>query len=409
MSWHFSQALEAAYLEATCSDGAPSAQSSENPTPQAYLCSDRMTAFSRLSRFGMTFAPLTGSHGEELLTWFRAGFRAKTYPQQAMEKELTENAPACGEKWRESSVRYDLDSSSWKTHHCLWEEDLPWSSVTLPKWGMTRNGAVYQHPTLARPIIGTGYGLLPTPTACAGGPMPELSHEPRMNARNYSKKTGKHCQVTLARYVQMWPNPVSSMSKGSSPNALVRKSGKDRSNDRLDHAVMASEGGQLNPEWVEWLMNWPIGWTSLEPLSNEEFKFWQETGATHLRGEGVRDVWYANDPSETPQGSGSEEQCTGECPDPVPGVSQSCACGCRGLGQGVGEGCEMRNMPDGIQAEEVQAINSVREQRVPKRKGEAIGRIALGVKFRSDRLKAAGNGQVPRVAATSFNMMMRDL
>ena len=28
-----------------------------------------------------------------------------------------------------------------------------------------------------------------------------------------------------------------------------------------------SSGGQLNPDWVEWLMGWPIGWTSLEPLT----------------------------------------------------------------------------------------------------------------------------------------------
>ena len=27
--------------------------------------------------------------------------------------------------------------------------------------------------------------------------------------------------------------------------------------DRIDHAVMASDGGQLNPAWVEWLMGWP--------------------------------------------------------------------------------------------------------------------------------------------------------
>lgn len=25
-------------------------------------------------------------------------------------------------------------------------------------------------------------------------------------------------------------------------------------------------GGTLNPDWVEWLMGWPIGWTDLEPL-----------------------------------------------------------------------------------------------------------------------------------------------
>lgn len=27
-------------------------------------------------------------------------------------------------------------------------------------------------------------------------------------------------------------------------------------------------GGSLNADWVEWLMNWPIRWTSLEPLED---------------------------------------------------------------------------------------------------------------------------------------------
>jgi len=51
MSWHFSQALVAAYSADTSSGGAPCAPSSGNPTPLAFLCSDRMTVFSRLSRF----------------------------------------------------------------------------------------------------------------------------------------------------------------------------------------------------------------------------------------------------------------------------------------------------------------------------------------------------------------------
>jgi hypothetical protein len=55
------------------------------------------------------------------------------------------------------------------------------------------------------------------------------------------------------------------MSKGSSPAALTRKTGASRENDRLDHAVMATDGGQLNPTWVEWLMGFPLGHTDLEP------------------------------------------------------------------------------------------------------------------------------------------------
>ena len=78
MSWLYSQALVEEFLGDTCLDGEPSVQSSGNPTQLAYLSPDKMTGFSRLSRFGMTFKPLTASRGEELLTLFRAVFHAKT-------------------------------------------------------------------------------------------------------------------------------------------------------------------------------------------------------------------------------------------------------------------------------------------------------------------------------------------
>jgi hypothetical protein len=39
---------------------------------------------------------------------------------------------------------------------------------------------------------------------------------------------------------------------------------------------MALHGGQLNPEWVEWLMGWPIGWTGLKPLAMDKFHLWQQ-------------------------------------------------------------------------------------------------------------------------------------
>ena len=82
MSWLFSQALVAEYLADTSLDGEPSAPLSGNLTQQAYCAPDKMTGFSRLSRFGMTYKPLTASRGEELLTLYRAGFHAKTYQSQ---------------------------------------------------------------------------------------------------------------------------------------------------------------------------------------------------------------------------------------------------------------------------------------------------------------------------------------
>ena len=77
MSWLFSQALVEASLVDTSLVGEQSVQSSGSSTPQAYCAPDKMTDFSRLSQYGMTFKPLTENLGEELLTLYLEDFRAK--------------------------------------------------------------------------------------------------------------------------------------------------------------------------------------------------------------------------------------------------------------------------------------------------------------------------------------------
>jgi hypothetical protein len=52
--------------------------------------------------------------------------------------------------------------------------------------------------------------------------------------------------------------------------ALIRRDGVNRSWHRLDYAterVTDKGGGRLNPEWVEWLMGFPVGHTASEPLA----------------------------------------------------------------------------------------------------------------------------------------------
>lgn len=192
MSWHFSRALVAEYSAATCSDGAPSAPWNTTPMPQAYCSPDRMTAVSRLSRFGMMFAPLTDDRGAELLTWYLAGFPVRTSARQERAPESPESAADCGGKWHGLSVRYDRATHSWKTHHCLFQEDLPQSSVTLPKWGMMRDGVCLEQLTQERRTDETDAGLLPTPLATLathGGP----------NQRDSSGRPG------LQQAAMMWP------------------------------------------------------------------------------------------------------------------------------------------------------------------------------------------------------------
>lgn len=256
MSWLFSRALVEAFSEATCSAGAQSALSSRSPTPRAFLPPDKMTAFSRPSRFGMTFGPLTDDLGAELLTWFLADSRARISASPARETVLTESGQDCGQKWRGSLAKYDPDTRGWRTAQLSLLEDSGESLETWPRWGTTVNGELYLLPMPALPILESASGLWPTPTVCG-------NH----NRKGASATSGDGLATAVRQRV---PTPVASMHKGSSPGSLVRKNGRSREMDRLDHYVQTVDGGPLNPEWVEWLMGWPPGLTDLKPLGTDK-------------------------------------------------------------------------------------------------------------------------------------------
>jgi len=49
--------------------------------------------------------------------------------------------------------------------------------------------------------------------------------------------------------------------------ARMHKDGGNPSEYKRNEIPLAAQaGGPLNPEWVEWLMGWPLGWTDLKPL-----------------------------------------------------------------------------------------------------------------------------------------------
>ena len=164
------------------------------------------------------------------------------------------------------------------------------------KWKVKLNGELFPQPIPALITSEKGSGYWPTPTAMLGAS--DLNFRCSGDWRKKPNKLGwavaeaavkmwptptvcgnynrpgasATSGMGLATAVKTWPTPCASASKGSSPAALTRKDGKDRSNDRLDHAVMNLHNGQLNPEWTEWLMGWPIGHTGLRPLETDRFR-----------------------------------------------------------------------------------------------------------------------------------------
>jgi len=232
MSWLYSAALVAEYLGENFSDGKQFAPSNGSHTPQAYCAPDKMTDFSRLSRFGMTFKPLTESLGEELLMSFREAFLAKTSQPLEKVQESMESDQECGEKWRGSFTKYDQDLSLWKTHQCSLLEDLEEFSETWPQWGLMRDGECWEQKTLEQTIRGTESGL--------------------------SAK---------------FPTPDTTMAnRGTSPNWKPKRPSGAQAQYSLNQALRDLTGltGKPNPIFVEWLMGWPQGWTDLKPLEMDK-------------------------------------------------------------------------------------------------------------------------------------------
>ena len=327
MSWHFSQALVAAYSEDTCSDGAQSAPLNGSPTQLAYLSPDKMTAFFRLSRFGMTFKPLTQNLGQDVLTSYLEDFPAKTFHPLERAQESTGSGQECGSTWLESLAKYDQDTSTWRTAQCSLLEDSTVFSGTWPRWGSMRNGVSYRQQTLVRHTKETGSGswLMPTPTTNPEAPNHGSNSKGPHNLKEVALTgwkpgmmwptpaasdgqrggtiTDKMTGQSLPQMVNTpakWPTPISQDAKHSG----YAQSGPGKA-DKLSYAVVrdlwptptahnaketnapsesqrntptlaAQAGGTLNPTWVEWLMGWPLGWTDLKPLEMDKYQQWQQ-------------------------------------------------------------------------------------------------------------------------------------
>ena len=233
MSYLFSRALAAEYLEANSLDGEQFAPSSGTPTPQAYLCNGKTTAAWKRFPSGMTSSPLTADRGEALLKWFRAGFHAPTSALPEKARASTEKEAACGERWPESSAKFDPATSSWRTRQCLLFEDLAESLETFSRWDIMRDGELWELSTPEHLTSESESGSWPTPEASA--------HKTDVNNLEYlsrRKRIGK--QV------------------GICGELILRSHG----------------GGTANHDWIEWLMGWPIGWTACSALATDKFRQW---------------------------------------------------------------------------------------------------------------------------------------
>jgi len=185
------------------------------------------------SQSGMMSAPSKASRGEERSMSSAEDSLARTYQQQEKELGSQENEADFGQKCPESLAKYDLTTSSWRTHQCLLFEDLTECLEIFSRWGMMQNGELYplQIATLHMKEKEFGSEVFYTPTA------------------------------------RDW--------KGMSGKGFRERHGEKKS-------LADFLGGVPNPEFNEWLMGWPIGWTDLNPLATDKFRLWLQAHSAFL-------------------------------------------------------------------------------------------------------------------------------
>ncbi len=195
--------------------------------------------------------------------------------------------------------------------------------MTWPKWGMMRNGVLWERITLAPLTNGTGSGF------GANWPSPDARDSQPEGLEAGIRRMEKYSTCGLQTAVRLWATPCAQMANGEPEAFLERKRrsvargnnmgisltdlnmqvkaaekgmwptpnvpnggrstkhvtdwrGKSAYHNGkkvqvgLESAVKASEenGGSLNPAWVEWLMGWPLGWTDCAVSATAKFREW---------------------------------------------------------------------------------------------------------------------------------------
>lgn len=211
---------------------------------------------------------------------------------QSQEKEKVKTMnEICGLKRLIPFALLDRKSHSWKTSQgFLIPDTSEQSSVIWPKSGMMQNGRAYRLPNVEPRTKGKGCGFWRTPDSnCHRRPSSKERMEWKIKNKmpisindqvkwptpmanpsgpdfariNREKSGGDSLATTVAR--SFYPTPQHRDWKGKS-----QRGNYGNTNDCLPNTV----NGQLNPDWVEWLMGWPIGWTESESMGKKSFELY---------------------------------------------------------------------------------------------------------------------------------------
>lgn len=112
-----------------------------------------------------------------------------------------------------------------------------------------------------------------------------------MDPQKLAARRAQGRQMNLKEQVQelRWQTPTASdglnckFSRQALLNHLKNHGNMPNLCTQVASRETAHDGGRLNPDWVEWLMAWPIGWSACEPLETAKFLWWQQSQRAALR------------------------------------------------------------------------------------------------------------------------------
>lgn len=157
-----------------------------------------------------------------------------------------------------------LESSTWRSTRCY----LTWKISATP----AKRLLFRLVPSMPR----TGE------TDALSWPTPTAADSYTGNLKSTQQKEGSRHSLNLSDAVKLFPTPTSRDYKGArKPETLeaVGRTGRNSLPDYVASLYMSQgNGGQLNPDWVEALMGFPVGWTALDEDGE------METGNTDCKG-----------------------------------------------------------------------------------------------------------------------------
>jgi hypothetical protein len=184
--------------------------------------------------------------------------------------------------WCEPFAWFDRGTQSWRTWQLCLEMGWALFSETWPRAGLMLNGIAFQRKPSAPLTRETASGSLPTPRARMTG----MVTERRAQDKN------PNLEVVLAR--RLLPTPrASDADRGGrgdlltvlrgyetkhagtlpTPTARDWRSGKASDETHGKNArplnetltkMSGNQSGRINPQFLEWMMGFPIGWTECD-------------------------------------------------------------------------------------------------------------------------------------------------